>query len=1068
MASHPDQDVPPRRTGLRVGAWAALATLLIIAAGLAIAWFNRVEIADNFISDELAKRGIPASYEVESIGGRRQVLSNLVVGDPDSPDLTVERAEVFIRYGFGFPEVAEIRLLRPRLYASYRDGKLSFGALDPLIFTGEEAPFEFPDLRLRIDDGRGRLDGDHGAIGIKLAGSGHLRGGFVGEFAAVSPALALGGCETQRTTLYGRVSIDNARPAFSGPLRIAGLACPDTGIAIEGAAVQIDGRADRLLASFEGEAGIRTGALALGDAELASVAGTVRASWRDGALTGSYRGEGTGLVAPQATVARVVLDGAVRTRNGIERVEVDARIDGQGVRPGAAVDRALADSSRAAADTLFAPVLERIRRQLASEGRASRLIAEATLRMGEGRATIFVPQATWRGGSGATLLSLSRAQFAASGPAAPRFSGSFATGGEGLPRITGRVDQRPAGGLGVSISMAPYEAGNASVALPRLEAVQGRNGAFAFSGNARLSGALPGGRADGLVLPLSGTWSQAGGLAMWTACTRLGFDRLQLANLALERRDLTLCPPSSGAILRYDARGLRIAAGAPSLDVNGRLGETPIAIRSGAIGFAYPGAVSARRLFVTLGPGDTASTFSIEELNARIGEGLEGRFAGTDVRLNAVPLDVLGAGGAWRYADGRLLLSDGEFRLADRSEPARFRPLVSTGASLALEDNRITARALLRESRSGRAVSRVELLHDLSTGRGHADLAVDGLVFDEGLQPEALSELAFGVIANARGTITGSGRIDWTEEAVTSSGRFSTDSLDFAAAFGPVQGASGTIEFSDLLGLTTAPGQRLRVRSLNPGVEVTEGEIAIGLDNGEVLSLAGTWPFLGGTLTLHPVEVNIGASEERRYVLEVVGLDAGRFVEYMELENMSATGTFDGTVPLVFDEIGNGHVIGGLLLSRPPGGNVSYVGQLTYEDLGAIANFAFDALRSLDYRQMRIMLDGDLTGEIVTRVRIDGVSQGATAEKNFLTRRIAALPIRVDVNVRAPFYSLLGSIKALYDPSAIRDPRELGLIDEQGNVLRRETEGPPPEPVAPEDLIPAEPVIQRRESEETP
>ena len=140
MASHPDQDVPPRRTGLRVGAWAALATLLIIAAGLAIAWFNRVEIADNFISDELAKRGIPASYEVESIGGRRQVLSNLVVGDPDSPDLTVERAEVFIRYGFGFPEVAEIRLLRPRLYASYRDGKLSFGALDPLIFTGEGPP----------------------------------------------------------------------------------------------------------------------------------------------------------------------------------------------------------------------------------------------------------------------------------------------------------------------------------------------------------------------------------------------------------------------------------------------------------------------------------------------------------------------------------------------------------------------------------------------------------------------------------------------------------------------------------------------------------------------------------------------------------------------------------------------------------------------------------------------------------------------------------------------------------------------------------------------------------------
>jgi len=188
----------------------------------------------------------------------------------------------------------------------------------------------------------------------------------------------------------------------------------------------------------------------------------------------------------------------------------------------------------------------------------------------------------------------------------------------------------------------------------------------------------------------------------------------------------------------------------------------------------------------------------------------------------------------------------------------------------------------------------------------------------------------------------------------------------------------------------------------------------------------------------------------------------------MDLANMAATGTFDGTVPLVFDAAGNGHVVGGLLLSRSPGGNVSYVGQLTYEDMGAIANFAFDALRSLDYRQMRVALDGDLTGEIVTRVRLDGVSQGAGAEQNILTRKLAALPIRVDVNIRAPFYSLLGSVKALYDPASIRDPRDLGLLDDQGNVLRRESDGASPEPAPPPDQTPDEAAIQRRESEEVP
>jgi len=363
---------------------------------------------------------------------------------------------------------------------------------------------------------------------------------------------------------------------------------------------------------------------------------------------------------------------------------------------------------------------------------------------------------------------------------------------------------------------------------------------------------------------------------------------------------------------------------------------------------------------------------------------------------------------------------------------------------------------------------------------------VAGLTFDDKLQlagpgcaalqagatgnePLGLSCRAFGMVSNLRGTVTGTGRIEWTEAGITSRGRFSSDSLDFAAAFGPVRGASGTIEFTDLLGLTTAPNQRLRVTSINPGIEVTDGEVALQVLNGEVLALQGAkWPFMGGTLTMRPVELRFGASEERRYVLEVEGFDAARFVEYMDLANMAATGIFDGTVPLVFDAAGNGHVVDGLLLSRPPGGNVSYIGQLTYEDMGAIANFAFDALRSLDYRQMRVALDGDLTGEIVTRVRIDGVSQGEGASQNILTRKIAALPIRVDVNIRAPFYSLISNIKAMYDPASIRDPRSLGLIDEHGNVIRRESEGPPPEPAAPPTETPDEAAIQRRESEEVP
>ena len=367
-------------------------------------------------------------------------------------------------------------------------------------------------------------------------------------------------------------------------------------------------------------------------------------------------------------------------------------------------------------------------------------------------------------------------------------------------------------------------------------------------------------------------------------------------------------------------------------------------------------------------------------------------------------------------------------------------------------------------------MTEVALRHDLTTGRGHADLTVSGITFGKGFQPEQLSKLALGVVANVQGTVTGTGRVDWDEKGVTSSGRFSSDALDFAASFGPVKGASGTVVFTDLLSLTTAPDQVIKVASVNPGIEVTDGEISFQLSKGQVLTVnRGTWPFMGGTLTMRPVTLNLGTSEQRAYVLDIKGLDAALFVQHMDLENISATGIFDGQVPLIFDPDGNGRIEGGHLQSRG-GGNVSYVGDLTYKDLSTMANMAFDALRSLDYQGMTVDMNGPLTGEIVTRVRFDGVSQGKGATKNFITRRIGKLPFRFVVTITAPFYKLISNIRSMYDPTMVRSPEELAkeglLVDQNGNVVPAGSL--PTSPPAPGRKTPDEATIQRPESENKP
>ena len=132
-----------------------------------------------------------------------------------------------------------------------------------------------------------------------------------------------------------------------------------------------------------------------------------------------------------------------------------------------------------------------------------------------------------------------------------------------------------------------------------------------------------------------------------------------------------------------------------------------------------------------------------------------------------------------------------------------------------------------------------------------------------------------------------------------------------------------------------------------------------------------------------------------------------------------------------------------------------------------MANFAFDSLRSLDFRQMMVEMDGALAGEIVTRLRFDGVTQGQGASRNFVTRRLAKLPIQFRVNIRADFYELISTIRAAYDASFLRDPRELGLFTEEGK--RFEPVRPPAMPATkPEDNETDEPAIQPQESEFVP
>ena len=529
------------------------------------------------------------------------------------------------------------------------------------------------------------------------------------------------------------------------------------------------------------------------------------------------------------------------------------------------------------------------------------------------------------------------------------------------------------------------------------------------------SGPVGDGAVRNLLVPLAGRVG-SGGIVLGARCTPVRFDALQVGAVALGPTRLPLCPDGPGLIWSDGGR-VRAAALIEAPRLRGTIGATPAEVAAARLRVT-PAGFESRTVDLALGPHRLAAA----SLDGRFtAAGIAGRFAGTEARLANVPLRVDEGAGSWTLAGGRLRL-DGSLRVSDTAEAPRFHPLVSRDFALTLAGNRVEAAAWLDDPETGTRVTRATVAHDLAAGRGRAELDVPGISFGPDYQPDQLTRLTTGVVALVNGTVAGRGEIAWGPDGVTSSGRFGTADMDLAAPFGPVEGLATSVQFIDLLGLVSAPGQEARVALVRTGIDVYDGVVRYQLlPDLRVRVEAGRWPFAGGELLLRETVLDFAEGSEKRLTFDVRGLDAARFIASMEFENIAATGTFDGVVPMIFDRSG-GRIEGGRLAARAEGGTLSYIGALTDRELGAYGKLAFDALKALRYSKLDIALDGSLDGEFVAGIELDGIAREAANPggiAGYVIGQLAKIPFEFNINVRGPFRALLATARSLEDPSLL-------------------------------------------------
>jgi len=1006
------------------------ATLFALAGGAIWLWSERTPIAASYIDDALRRDHVPASYRLARIGLRTHRIEAIRIGDPQNPDLTADWAEIELALGLSGVRVHAVDAGGVRLRGRLVGGRLSLGAIDRLLPTGGGGQaFALPDLRLTARAVHAEFDTPHGIVRATLDGGGNLRDDFRGTLVITSDRLAGAGCEARRGRARLRLRIDGGHPVVGGEAAADAIACP--GVSVTAPRMAIDATARQDLARWKGRLNIAEGQISAGGLRGGRLSGPVDFDASTAMVRGNARLNADRLSVARSSAGRLGLRAAyrydLRTRSGGVGGEIrliDARI------ASSLTDR-LAGQMASAGATPAGPVLAAWGEALQRAGRRIDGSAAFEITQAPQGTALRIERLDLASTAGGRLLVRSeRAEglgwrWPEGGPAA---NASIELSGGGLPQVLVSLRQAvPGAPLTGSATIAPYQAAGARLALAPVSFAPSRDGGTRLSTRVVMDGPLADGRVEGLDMPIDLSIDTHGGFLLNPTCAPLAFRRMALAGTVIGPSRLPVCPVD-GALVGRSASG-RLFGGAriagPRL--RGRVGDQPITMTARSIGVAVarPG-FRLDEVAIRLGDPGRPTRLDIASLDGQVGvQGLSGGFGGMTGKLAAVPLLLSDGGGHWALAGSRLAI-EGGLRVSDAEIVApRFHPLDARDVRLSLEGGRIAATATLREPRSGLPVTRVAVRHDLSRGQGDAVLDVDSLRFGKGLQPEAVTPLTLGMIANVDGTLSGQGRIRWADGEVTSDGEFGTDGLNLAAAFGPVTGLKGTIHFTDLLGLVTAPDQRVTIAEVNPGVAVTDGVIRYRILADRKLAVSeGAWPFAGGTLTLEPTVLDMGQPVARRLTFRIEGLDAATFVQQLEFKNIAVTGKFDGMLPIIFDMRG-GRIENGILAVRPGGGTLSYVGDVTNANLGRIARIAFDALKSMRYKQLTIDLNGSLDGEIVSRVRFDGTNDKPqeTARNGGIVGRLLApltrLPFRFNITITAPFRGLVNSAQTFVDPSIV-------------------------------------------------
>ena len=990
----PRSDTNPRPKARHLRPWLLAGTsgLVIVVVGAGVLYNLRGAIGARLAVDYLARRGVPAEIVIDRIdlGG---FVGHGRLGPAADPDLTVDRIEAefepipVLRSGLAAPRLRSLRLIHPRLKASFDGKQLGFGTLQPLVDDAMKGPAAAgPALSVQIQGGELRLASFAGPV--LLTGDAAIdQGRLVRASAHLAPTVL------------------TLRPGL-----ILGLRSADA---------RLTSREDRLFADVDAALTQLDGPVSTGPAHLTATAslpyGAPGLARLDGAVAGDVH-----LTADRASAGTV----------GARGLDVSGRIGGTAHGPVQALILDLTSQLDLAADRLDAAGTSARRVRIAGSAShlhwatgalsATRADLKATA---DAAATLSKPAASlalsdvkahfgprgWGGGAG-LVLDAAAASGVQSTPA-----GRFRLAGLAM-KGRGRADLDSAappvmtldGSLSIdrggvdAASAARIGDGLAAVADPKR--VEAALRAFSLSAPAWRLASMDGAIQVRLVQPLRLTAADSAAVV----AARTGDAALTLAASGVAAGAFTLAVSGPGlpgldlAVSRYRLAGgtgeasLRLAARFDRpllhqavLDGAGVASFAPSAVRFSPAAGCLDGRLArlgddtpalAEKLTALLCVDGAAPFASIGPDGWRLQARLEKAAANLPIAQATVDggearLTLVQHHGA---ASGRLELT--ALRALDVAPDKRFNPMRLAGA-LDLAAGQWRGPIQVSDAAKGRALAVVTVRQLASGPTGEAEIAADHLDFAaKTLQPVELSPLA-ALVNQVDARTRFAGHIAWSDGKVTSGGRFTTDNASFNSPLGKVTGAHADVTFDSLLPPTAAPGQVFTAENVAWIAPLTQVGARFALTPTATELAEAHATLAHGVASISDLTVPFAPDRTLKGTLVLKQLDLGELVSGSSLaDSVSITAKIDGSVPFSLGPAGV-TLADGLVASIGPGrlsikrqaltGAVATGGAAGAQP-NAVQDFAYQALENLAFDSLEARVASRPQGRLGAIFHIKG------------------------------------------------------------------------------------------------